>query len=340
MKHWTGIILVGVAALISSCDENNTARLDNGSREQAAQNDPFDSINNVIKERPNDADLYFERAQMHYAERNVASSLADVGRALRLDSLNPDYYILMADLKLINKESRDSRDALLKAYAIDPTNVDVLLKLGELYMVVRDADASFKYLNEALKEDVYNATAYRLKGFNYKFLGDTLNAISSFQTAVEQDPEDYDAYMQLGLIYAEVGQPLAEDYFNNALKVRPQSIEALYAKGLFLQTQDQPREAISVYDNILAINQDYFEAWYNIGYVHLEMLQNFDSAAYNFNQAIATGPRDYFTAIYNRGLSREREGNLKQAAEDYRAALKINPQFDLAARGLSRVLGE
>ncbi len=340
MKHWTGIILVSTAILIAGCDENNTARLDNGSTQQAAQNDPFDSINNVIKDRPNDAELYFERAQMHYGQRDIASSLADVGRALRLDSLNPSYYMLLADLKLINKESRGSRDALLKAHAIDPRNVDVLLKLGELYMVVQDAENSFKYLNLALKEDVYNATAYRLKGFNYKFLGDTLNAISSFQTAVEQDPEDYDAYMQLGLIYAEAGQPLAEDYFNNALKVRPQSIEALYAKGLFLQTQGEPRAAIDVYNQILTVNEDYFEAWYNIGYVHLEMLQNYDSAAYNFNQAIATGPRDYFTAIYNRGLSREREGNLKQAAEDYRAALKINPQFDLAARGLSRVLGE
>lgn len=340
MKYFTIFLMVCLAIITNACDDTGTARLDNGATKEASLNDPFDSINSMIKERPNDADLYFERAQMHYGKRNIVSSLADLGRALQIDSLKPEYYILMADLKLINKQSRASRDALLKAHAIDPKHVDVMIKLGELYMVVQDADASFKYLNMALKEDVYNASAYRLKGFNYKFLGDTVNAISSFQTAVEQDPTDYDSYMQLGLLFAEGQRELAEDYFNNALKVRPQSIEALYAKGLFLQTQNKPREAIAVYDQILAINDQYFEAWYNIGFVHLELLQNYDSASYNFNQAIATGPESYFTAVYNRGLSRERGGNLRQAAEDYRAALKINPQFDLAARGLSRVLGE
>lgn len=323
--------------LFSACGENGTARLEDTSNASEVSS-PLDSLNALIKNSPNDASLYFERAKVHYGRKDIASSLSDVGRSLRLDSTNAEYYIMLADLKLINKQGRASRDALLKVHRIDPKNVDVLVKLGELYMVVLDADASFKYLNLALQEDVYNAAAYRIKGFNYKFLGDTVNAISSFQTAVEQDPNDYDAYMQLGLLFAEGKQELAIDYFNNAIKISPNSLEARYAKGLYYQTNQRPREAIQTYDEILELNPAYFDAWYNIGYIHLEYLQQYDSAAYCFNQAISYGPEKYFPAIYNRGLSREMMGELKLAEEDYRATLKINPQYDLAAHGLNRIL--
>ncbi len=334
----TVLAILSILLVATACQENNTAKLDSATAQSATT--PFDSINALIKETPNNPDLYFQRAKMHYDERDLVTSMNDVGRALKLDRSNTDYYMLLADLKLIAKESRASRDALLQAYEIAPNDIQVLLRLGELYMIVRDADASFKYLNEALKIDVYNATAYRLKGFNYKYVGDTVNAVSSFQTAIEQDANDYDSYLQLGLLYSTAGNELAEDYYNNALKVRPSSVEALYAKGLFLQTMGRSRDAIRTYDQIIGITGEYFDAWYNKGYVYMVQLEQYDSAAYNFTQAINVGPEGYVAAYYNRGLAYETAGALREAEADYRMALKFNPQYDLAARGLSRVLGE
>lgn len=325
-----------VAILCIRCQDNNTARLDSANDRPAA--DPFDSINTLIRNSPNEAGLYFERAKMHYEQHDLASSLSDVGRALRLDSNNTDYYLLLADLQLINKQSRETRNTLLKAHGKDPKNVDVLLKLGELYMIVQDARESFKYLNMALQLDVHNATAYRLKGFNYKYLGDTVNAVSSFQTAVEQDPGDYDSYMQLGLLYSIRLHPLALDYFNNALKTQPNSLEALYAKGLFLQNTGEERLALATYDKIIELNKEYFNAYYNKGFIYMEYLNAYDSAAAEFTKALEFGPPNYVQAVYNRGLAYERSGDLAKAEADYREALKMEPQYDLAARGLSRLL--
>lgn len=333
-----GSYIIIAVIVLTACQESNTAKLDTGT--SRSESTPFDSINALIKENPNDPLLHFERAKMHYDARDLVTSMNDVGRALKLDSTNTDFYLLLADLKLIAKESRESRDALLKAYEVDPTDIDVLIRLGELYMIVRDADESFRYLNEALRIDVYNADAYRIKGFNYKYLGDTTNALSSFQTAVEQDPADYDAYLQLGLMLSEQGDEVALNYYDNALDVRPNSVEALYAKGLFLQTLERSREAIDTYARIMEIAGDYFDAYYNTGYVYLTQLSKYDSAAYQFTQAIEYGPKGYVEAYYNRGLCYEQLEATEQAAEDYRAALKINPQYDLAAIGLSRVLGE
>lgn len=334
MRYVLPILFALIA--FSACQDTATSKLD--TKNQTAETTPFDSINTLIKATPNNPDLYFDRAKLHYSNRDLASSLSDLGRAMKLDSANVDYYLFLADLKLIEKQSRETRNALLKAYRIAPENVDVLLKLGELYMVVEDADASFKYLNEALKVDIHNAKAYRLKGFNYKYLGDTVNAVSSFQTAVEQDANDYDSYMQLGLLYSVPQLPVALDYFDNALNVRPNSIEARYAKGLLLQNTGKPRQAMAMYDEILELYPEHFDAHYNKGYLYLEQLQQYDSAATAFTNAINYGPEGYFTAVYNRGLAYERSGNAKSAEGDYRKALEINPQYDLAALGLERVL--
>ncbi|MDB4103954.1 tetratricopeptide repeat protein [Salibacteraceae bacterium] len=334
------IFLLVMGLTFASCQENNTAKLESDQPQSSAFKNEFDSISSLILASPNDPELYFERAKAHYGNKDLVSSLSDIGRSLKLDSSNTEYYMLFADLKLLQKESRASRDALLKALEIDPNNVDVLIRLGELYMVVQDAEESFKYLNQALKLDVFNSTAYRLKGFNYKYLRDTTNAVSSFQTAIEQDPNDYDSYLQLGLLYSSIEHDIALEYYDNALKVRPTSFEALYAKGLHFQVTENSRSAINTYREIISINEAYFDAWYNIGYVYLEQLNEYDSAALSFSKAIEVGPKNYVSAIYNKGLSHERAGELEQAKKEYEKALAANPQYDLAARGLSRILNE
>ena len=325
-----------VLAILFACSSGDDGRLVKNQSDVSLN--PFDSVNTLIKAEPSDANLYFQRAKLHYAQRDLPASLADVGRALKLDSSNADYYLLFADLKLISKESRESRDALITALRFNPNNIDVLIKLGELYMIVQDSDHSFEYLNRALKLDVYNGRAYQIKGFNYMYLGDTANAVSSFETAIEQDPQDYESYMQLGFFYANIQDDLALDYFNNALKVNPTSLEALYAKGLFLQTIEKSREAIGAYRAMLDIRESQTDAWYNQGYVYLEQLAVYDSAAYCFTRALDFGPAVYPNAVYNRGLAHERAQDFPKAEADYRAALEMDPQYDLAAIGLERIL--
>jgi len=328
-------IIIGII-LLASCEQNPSKKLVT-SDVPAEETNVFDSLNSEIKSDPGNSQLYYQRAVNHYAHRDLASSLSDVGRALKLDSSNVEYYMLLSNLKMLSKQSREARNALIRANELEPKNIDVLLKLGELYMLVEDFKNSFGYLNQVLEVDIHNATAYRLKGFNYKYAGDTVKAVSSFQTAIEQDPNDYDSYLQLGLLYSIYLDPLAIDYYNNALKVNPNSLEALYAKGLHLQREFKSREALEVYARIAELNADYFNAYYNSGYIYLEQLQVYDSAALFFSQAIDHGPERYFQAMYNRGLAYERLQDFKNAKLNYTEVLGINPQYDLAALGLSRL---
>ena len=191
-------------------------------------------------------------------------------------------------------------------------------------------------MNEALRTDPNLAKGYYLKGWIYKETGDTTRAISSIRTAVEQDPSFYDAFIQLGLLHAAIDDDLALQYYNTALELRPRSVEALYNKGMFAQEHGQDSLALACYDRIREIDPRNATAWYNAGWVRLEHLNDLEQAHADFDKAYRLLP-GYHQAVFNRGVANERLGRLDSAAADYREALDLKPDFELAALGLQRL---
>ena len=146
--------------------------------------------------------------------------------------------------------------------------------MAELYFYVRGYQKSLLYSNEALKLDKNLVRAYYLRGFAYKEMGDTAKAVSSFNTVIDLQ-NDYDAYIQLGNIYAVRNNPLAEQYYNNALKVQPASTEALYNRGLYFQNKGEVGKAVADYNTILKIDPAYSDAYFNLGYINSVMSANY-----------------------------------------------------------------
>jgi tetratricopeptide (TPR) repeat protein len=165
---------------------------------------------------------------------------------------------------------------------------------------------------------------------------DTAKAVASFQKAVEQDPEYYHAYIQLGILYATKNSPLAVDYYNNALKKNPNSIEARYGLGMFYQENEEYNKAIIEYDSILRIDPKYKQAHYNLGYIHLVYLKVYNQAVKHFTAAIECDAK-YAEAYYNRGYSYELMGDIMNAKTDYTKALELRSNYEKAITGLNRV---
>ena len=180
------------------------------------------------------------------------------------------------------------------------------------------------------------------EGIIYKDQGNAENARSSFQTAVEVDPDFYDGYIALGLACAEANDTLAIGYYETAMRLKPRSVEARYDLAYFLQ-ECRPlnpvylERALDLYRSISAIDSMNAAAAFNRGYIHLEYLQQYDSAALHFTEAIDVLPY-YHQAFFNRGLSHESLGLVAEAESDYRQALGLKPDFTPAAMALERVL--
>ena len=344
MRLFSNFFLVLGAYSVLLCSCSNQARHENNENVQVSdtlkntKDTALININEQIKKNPGDLSLFHRRAKYLFDRAEINGAIADMHRIIKLDSSQSEYFLTLAEILLVTGNGGGVKQALDKCVTLDPKNVQGHLKMAEFRMLTDDFKGCLKELDEALKIDKYNAKAYFIKGMAFKNIGDTAKAVSSFQTTVEQDPEYYHAYMQLGLIYAAVKNNFAIDYFKSAVKNNPKSIEAYYALGMFYQENNMPELALASYDAIIKIDASYKNAHFNKGFVYSEYLNDFSKALLNYNDAIKYAP-DYVEAYYQRGFTYERMKNINQASLDYKQALKINPTYTLAARGLERVQG-
>ncbi len=330
-----------MSALVVSCDPTakeaeKAAQSQDVKAENSVSKDPIVALNEKIKEDPNDGSLYLKRAEVKRDRDDYQGALYDIDRALRTDSLEGSYLMFKADLFKLSGQRASHKKYLEEILEKNPDVLDAYYELGYLYLIAENYEKTYELANSALKIDVNYAPSYFLKGLAYKYEENLKMAVSSFQTAIEQDVDYYDGYVELGLLYALAEDDLALAYYDNAIAIDSSRIDALYNKGLYLQNKGEFREALNCYETIIEHNPNFSNAYYNRGFVYLEYLEDNDSAAINFGHSIRLSQNNY-KAYYNRGLAHERNLEYTLADNDYKKALQIQPDFDLAAKGVSRI---
>lgn len=297
----------------------------------------LEELNKMILEDPNNKSLYLQRGKLFVKNLDLESAENDFKRILKIDSNYADAYSNLADIYLMRGTATAVKSILETGLTKVPGNDDLKLKLAELQLYLKNYKECILALDDVLKSNKYNAKAYYIKGMAFKEMGDTAKSVSSFQTAVEQDPDYYHAYLQLAALFATDYNPIALQYFNSAIKLNPTSTEALYGAGLFYQEMGNVEKALEAYDIILKIDPMHFDAYYNSGFVHSEMLKDYNTAIKFYTDAINVDNKQV-KAFYMRGYAFERLKDKKQAENNYRMALGIQPDYTLAAEGLNRIL--
>ncbi|MGB3948096.1 MAG: tetratricopeptide repeat protein [Bacteroidia bacterium] len=337
IKSFFYTFCIAIASAFTACDNNATNNSSPLATDSTVSAIPAEiaELNQQLKSNPDNAELYYKRAQFYMNTKKYSQGLADMLIAVNIDSTNANYFLTLSDFYFIDNQTSKTKAALERCIALDDKNTEALLKLAELYLYVRKYEESIKYINMALKIDQYNAKGYFMKGMNYKELKDTTRAISSMQTAVEQDQQYYNAFVQLGMLCAAKKNPLAIEYYKNAVKINPKSIEALYSLAKYYQDTEAFPKAIEAYNNLLKIESKSMNTYYNLGVIHLINLKKYDEALNYFSTAIQINPK-YVQAYYGRALCYQAKGDKKNALLDFEACVNINPQFEPAIQELKK----
>jgi len=290
-------------------------------------------LNAAIESNPNNADAWHGRAKYYLDNKQYDAGFEDMKKVMTLDSNKAEYFITLSDLYFMTNQTGNSKASLEKCLSLDDKNVTAMLKLAEIYFFVKKHDKCFEYINMALKVDKYNPKAYFMKGMNYKELKDTAKAISSMQTAVEQDQTFYNAYMQLGLLNAAQKNPVAVNYYKNALRMNPNSIEVWYGIGKFYQDVNEWEKATEAYNVILQIDPKHRHSLYNLGYINMAGLKKYDIALEYFSSAAKADPA-YVDAYYGKGVCYQLMGNKAKAKAEFQNCLGIDGNYQPALEAL------
>ncbi|MEZ5040925.1 MAG: tetratricopeptide repeat protein [Saprospiraceae bacterium] len=295
----------------------------------------IDALTSQLKQEPNNSALYAERARLFYEHEGYDEAIQDLATAMQIDSLNPDYHHLLADVYLDYFKSNLALKTMERVAKLYPERIPTLLKLCEFQLTLKQHQASMRTIDQILKLTPQNPDAYFMFGMNFKEIGDTNRAINSFQTAVEINPDYIDAWINLGQLHAAIGGALAAKCFDNAIEIDPSNITSLHAKADFLSDKGDFNGAIALYRRINLVDTQYDEAYFNAGLLYMEM-DSVAKAYQQFDIAIQTNPI-YIKAYFFRGYAAELLGKRQQAKADYQHAVNLAPEYELAQEGLTRV---
>ncbi len=129
--------------------------------------------------------------------------------------------------------------------------------------------------------------------------------------------------------------------FNQALAVTENNFVICANYGTFFCQQGQYEEGIRYLKKVVHIFPNYIEANENLCTALLKQ-KKFDEAIIYLTKALQT--RNDWPEIhkmyYNLGVSHEQKGNRTQAETNYRKALELKPDYQLARDNLTRLLAE
>ncbi len=329
-RKYSFLLAAFVIGLLFACSDKKKEE------QYAAMPEELAKIYKEIEKNSGDANLYLDLSRYYINTKQLDSALNNALVAVRLDSNNSNIYVAVSDVYFSMGYVDNAEEMLEKAIALDNKNNDAYLKLGEIYFLLKEYKESEELLMKAIRRQTHNPRAYHILAWNYREKGDTVSAIRNYLIAADQDPDYFDAYMELGVLYHYRHNPLAIDYYNNALNVKPNNIQALYNLAMFYQETGDYERALEKYRMILQIDQHHKRALHNMGWIYLVGEDKFEEAVTFFTKAIEQDTT-YVEAVYNRGLSFEQLKKYDNARQDYMYSLRLVNNYPLAIEGLNRL---
>ncbi len=148
-------------------------------------------------------------------------------------------------------------------------------------------------------------------------------ALVSYDRAIEMDPQFFSAHLARGRTHFCLGNmELALADSINALKLKPGSIEALKLKAGALDNSGRYREALKIYNQLIALNPDNPLLFNERAGVNLN-LKRPRSAVMDYSQAIKLRP-DYGEAYMNRGIIYTYVEFYPRAIDDFTVIIERN----------------
>ncbi|MGD0130325.1 MAG: tetratricopeptide repeat protein [Terriglobia bacterium] len=180
---------------------------------------------------------------------------------------------------------------------------------------------------KALELNPQYHTIYNNLGRTLLAAGKPDGAIVTFEKGLEYYPESPDLHDHLGLALASKGrfdEAMAE--FNKALEIDPNYADAHRNLGRALAMSGHPDQAVPHFERALEINPEFAEAQSELGRL-LAVEGQFDQAIPHLQKALAIKP-DLVEAHYYLGASLYfSSGRTQEALAQWRAALRVDPNF-------------
>jgi len=190
-----------------------------------------------------------------------------------------------------------------------------------------------KLWSDVVTKSPYNNRAHNNLGLTLYNQGRTEEAKDHYLEALRIKPDYVDALNNLGAALNKQGRlEEAIEHYLQALRIKPDDEHAHYNLGIALERQGRTAEAIDHYSQALRIKPDYVRACNKLG-IALAKQGHIDESIDHFLKALLTHPDDAETHS-NLGNALAKQGRIEEAIDHYLQALRIKPDYQKAHNNL------
>lgn len=234
----------------------------------------------LLAERPEDVQLWFDRAEIHVLMGRQEDALQCYTRILDLDRRNRQAWFERANLLFGMGRLADALDSLREGLKIDPSKAgDIISKAEQLRRDRRSNDAAV-LLQAVLDVDPANARAVLALGDTLLELGDVDAAEGLYTRALGKDAQNPPILFRKGQLLDRKGRwGAAVQFYNRAIALRWDYADAWLAKGEILVAHDRPKEALECFDKAISFDSGRVEAWAGKARAHAALEQAGDASS-------------------------------------------------------------
>jgi tetratricopeptide (TPR) repeat protein len=247
-------------------------------------------------------------------------------------TLAPITYIRQAEQLVADGKLPQAMDSYKKAIIADPKNSSIYITLAQMQVFAGDYKGALDNAQNALVLNSNNSMAYAIRGWALGFQNDFLGGQGAIEKAIQLDPKNGIAYAYLSEVLSlqyQAGKDTlglvqkATDASRTAQNLAPNALETHRARGILLEITQNYEEAAHEFEAAIAINP-------NISDLHLALGRNYRAltqytkAVEEFNRAIALNPADPLPNTY---IARTylTIGDFPMAIQYAQQAVKVSP---------------
>lgn len=126
---------------------------------------------------------------------------------------------------------------------------------------------------------------------------------SALKTTAQQNPGDSVTRVQLGNLYFDAGRfSEAAEWYEAALKIRPQDVNASTDLGIAYYYMNQPDRALEQFERSLAVDPEHTKTLLNVGIVRAFGKQDLEGAARAWQRVVELAPDTPEARMARQGL--------------------------------------
>jgi tetratricopeptide (TPR) repeat protein len=288
----------------------------------------------LLKKRPSDPPVHAMVSSLLAAEGDISGAIGEIQQTIALAPGRWEPYLSLAFLQLKNDQPDAAEASFKKVIDLGPKAMQAHLLLGNFYQSRNRLDEAERQFRAAVSLDPNTVAPREAIARLYLAEGKKAAAEEVLKQAKRDLPHNPDSFLALSNFYFSTGDlEKAVSEYQALYQQRPNDlqIKKKYIQ-LLIQTK-RDNEARTLVDEILKSSPKDDDA--------LVFRSQFQIDAGDVNDAVQTlevvvnGSPNNIAAHYALGVAFEKQGNLERAENQWREALRLNPDFLDAERSIA-----